>query len=198
MRGRTRRRSTSRASSRRRRSGPVPTSDRVRYDSGTRWEPIVGYSRAVRVGSSVHVSGTTATDARGRIVGVGDPYRQTQVALDNVVRALRALGSGPEEVIRTRIYVTDISRWREVGRAHGEMFRRTRPATSMVQVAALIAPEVLVEVEADAEIVARRMGPRGAQVPRSELAIRRKPRALTPRRPPRVRKRPRPRERRRR
>jgi len=125
-------------------------SDRVKYSSGTKWEPIVGYSRAIRVGKIVHVSGTTATDSEGKLVGVGDPGKQTLQALNNIRRALESVGSKLEDVVRTRIYVTDISRWEDVGKAHGAVFKDIRPTTSMVEVKKLISPEILVEVEAEA------------------------------------------------
>lgn len=123
--------------------------DRKRVASGAKWEPVVGYARAVRAGPFVHVAGTTATSPQG-LVGIGDPYAQARQALANIEAALRACGAMLADVVRTRIYLTDIAHWEAVGRAHGEVFGAIRPASTLIAVAALIDPQMLVEIEADA------------------------------------------------
>ena len=125
------------------------------YSSETAWEPVVGYSRAVRIDNRIWVSGTTSTGSDGAIVGKGDPYAQAKQAIANIERALVSAGAGLADVVRTRIYVTDMAHWQDIGRAHGEAFANIRPATTMVEVARLIDPDLLVEIEADAVIIDR-------------------------------------------
>ena len=130
----------------------MPNSERQNISSGTSWESIVGYSRAVRVGSRIYLTGTTATNEQNEIVGVNDAYAQTVQAIRNIERALRQANATLADVVRTRMFVTDISRWQEYGRAHGEYFAQIRPCATMVEIRALIDPRMLIEIEAEAEL----------------------------------------------
>ena len=126
--------------------------ERQKYSSGTKWEQVVGYSRAVKVGERIYVTGTTATNEAGEIIGAGDAYAQTAQAIRNIEQALKALGASLENVVRTRMFVTDISRWEEYGRAHGEFFALVKPCATMVEVAKLVDAEMLIEIEVEAEM----------------------------------------------
>ena len=127
-------------------------SKRINISSGAKWEDIVGYSRAVKVGNIIEVAGTTAVDENGETIGINDPYEQTRYALAKIEKALHAAGASMRDVVRTRMFVTDISKWEEIGRAHGEFFREIKPAASMIEVKGLISPDLIVEIEVTAII----------------------------------------------
>jgi enamine deaminase RidA (YjgF/YER057c/UK114 family) len=150
---------------------------RVNISTGGKWEPIIGYSRAVRVGDVIYVSGTTATDAKGDIVGPGNPYKQTKQALENIAVALDRAGASMADVVRTRLYVTRIAEWEQIGRAHGEFFGAIRPTTAMIEVSRLVGPDMLIEIEAEAVVGAKVQAQAGKSAARKPKATKSKTKA---------------------